>query len=181
MTLAGVPEQPTPSRLVVKFFPKRRKKFVRRGSIRKFHATSSRRTMRHVAILRSRTNSVTALATNKQTARALRLHSLWQVRSVRAMLAAERAISAWSPQISARNRRKHYPRVGGVPLPRKRLTFRARRMRRVENAQRLRRGVPQRRYTDHTRARLQYYFGSVGSAGYLRARRVHRTPSNHSR
>jgi len=97
------------------------------------------------------------------------------------MLKSERQLSAWSPQISARNRRKHYPRVGSVPLPRRRLTFRAKRIRNTDNAARLRRGVPQLRYTDHTRVKLQYFFGSVGSTGYKRLRRVHRLPSDHSR
>jgi len=97
------------------------------------------------------------------------------------MLKNERGLSAWSPQISARNRRKHYPRVGAVSSPRRRLTFRARRIRNTDNAARLRRGIPQRRYTDHMRVKLQYLFGSVGSVGYTRLRRVHRAHSEHNR
>lgn len=83
--------------------------------------------------------------------------------------------------MSARNRRKHYPRVGVVSAPRRRLTFRARRIRNTDNAARLRRGIPQIRYTDHTRVKLQYFFGSVGSVGYTRLRRVHRAHSEHNR
>jgi len=136
--------------------------------------------MRHGSPLHSRLNSVTALAVVKQPIPTLKLHSLWQARSVRSMLVTERKLSAWSPQISGRNRRKHYPRVNGIPLPRKYLTFKARRDRRVANAKRLRRCIPQIRYTDHGRVKLQYALGSVGAA-YLRYRRIYRGHTDHTR
>ncbi len=97
------------------------------------------------------------------------------------MLVAERRLSAWSPRVSGRNLRRHYPRVDGLPLPRRYLTFKARRERRAANSWRLRRGIPQRRYTDHSRVKLQYATGSVGAAGYLRYRRVYRGHSDHIR
>jgi hypothetical protein len=97
------------------------------------------------------------------------------------MLAAERIASAWSPQLSTRNRRQHYPRVNGVPLARRRLGFKAKRERRLANAKRLERGIPQIRYTDYTPVKLQYFYGSAASAGYVRFRRVHRMHSDHSR
>jgi len=97
------------------------------------------------------------------------------------MAAAERAISAWSPQLSVRNRRAHFPRVQGVPVRRRTLSFTAKRARRNSNARRLARNIPQRRYTDYAPIKLQYYYGSVGSAGYVRFRRVHRPHSRHNR
>ena len=69
----------------------------------------------------------------------------------------------------------------GFFFARRYLTFKARRERRAANARRLRRGIPQRRYTDHSRVKLQYATGSVGAAGYLRYRRVYRGRSDHNR
>lgn len=83
--------------------------------------------------------------------------------------------------MSARNRRAHYPRVDGLLPPRRLISERTARERRANNAKRLRRGIPERRYTDHTRVKLQYFYGSVGSTGYARFRRVHRMHSEHSR
>lgn len=80
-----------------------------------------------------------------------------------------------------RNRRAHSPRVRGVPVRRKTLSFTAKRVRRNFNAKLLARNIPQRRYTDYTPIKLQYYYGSVGSTGYVRFRRVHRSHSKHSR
>ncbi len=80
-----------------------------------------------------------------------------------------------------RNRRAHSPRVNGVPRPRRWLGFTAKRERRNFNAKLLARNIPQRRYTDYTAIKLQYYYGSVSSVGYTRFRRVHRLHSDHSR
>lgn len=97
------------------------------------------------------------------------------------MSAVERQLSAWSPQLSTRNRRQHAPRVSGIPIARRYLGFKAKRERRLANARRLARGVPQIRYTDYMPVKLQYFYGSAASAGYTRFRRVHRMHSDHAR
>jgi ribosomal protein S4 len=168
-------------RRLVKFSSARKRKQSKKVWRLQPHLTAQRPTLRQVTSRQSRTNHVTALLLETQSVYQAKVQSLTQVRSVQAMLAAERGFSAWAPQLSARSRRKHYPRVEGIPLSRKRLSFGARRNRNIDNAARLRRGVPQRRYTDHTRVRLQYYYGSVGTAGYPRFRRVYRAHSDHSR
>jgi hypothetical protein len=80
-----------------------------------------------------------------------------------------------------KTRRAHYPRVGSVPVARRWLSFKAKRDRRTFNAKLLARNIPQRRYIDYAPIKLQYYFGSIGSSGYSRFRRVHRTKSAHNR
>jgi hypothetical protein len=173
-------KQKLPATTVVKFLP--------RGLQRKAHkayavmpdANTSRRTIRHRTPRLTRLGKVTRFEENRRV-NGKKVLGFWQTRSARAMLAAERGLSAWSPQLSTRNRRQHYPRVNGVPLPRRRLGFKAKRERHLANVRRLARGVPQIRYVDYMPVKLQYFYGSVASAGYVRFRRVHRMHSEHSR
>jgi hypothetical protein len=83
--------------------------------------------------------------------------------------------------MSTRSRRRHFPRVNGIPTRRRRLSFKARRDRRQDNIRRLQRGIPQIRYTNYAPIKLQFFYGSVGTAGYVRYRRVHRMHSSDSR
>jgi len=54
-------------------------------------------------------------------------------------------------------------------------------MRRQLNAKLLERNIPQKRYIDYVPTKLQFYYGSVGSTGYARLRRVYRPHSRERR
>jgi hypothetical protein len=97
------------------------------------------------------------------------------------MLTAERALSAWSPQLPTKARLQSHPRSGAIPKARKVFSFKAERNKRQQNAARLARGVAQLRYINYGSVKLQYFLGSVMSVGYARYRRVHRQHSIYSR
>jgi ribosomal protein S4 len=145
------------------------------------NATAPTRTARHLSPVLSRTFEATTLSRANKGPLGNRNAGLWQVRSVRRMLENERALSAWSPQMSVRNRRAHYPRVNATPTVRRWLSFKAKRDRRNFNAKLLARNIPQRRYIDYAPIKLQYYYGSISSSGYSRLRRIYRPHSKHNR
>lgn len=118
---------------------------------------------------------------SKSAAAGSRVTSLWYSRSAREMLRKERALCAWTPQLSSRKRRWSYPRVNGVPLPRKRVSFKAERERIRQNANLLLRNLPQRKYVDYGATKLQFKLGSSGALGFKRIRRVHRAHTVYSR
>lgn len=117
-TLTGRPRPAVTSRRILHFLPRFRRKKAQQTHRAKAALGATRRTLRLYTPSLSRVNEVYHLAAAKRTV-PHKVRGLWQARSVRAMMAAERAISAWSPQLSTRNRRQHYPRVNGVPLARR--------------------------------------------------------------
>jgi hypothetical protein len=173
--------QPFATRAGVTRFSIRSKNRAVKVSGRRPVARSIRRTRRYLTPTAARSSEVNSLHTRPAPHAALKAQGVWHARSVRGMLHAERRLSAWAPQMSTRNRRRHFPRVNGIPTRRRRLSFRARRDRRLDNFRRLQRGVPQIRYINYAPRKLQYYYGSVASAGYVRFRRVHRMHSKFSR
>jgi hypothetical protein len=169
------------ARAVLRFTRRRKGKKALKRYSNVASSVSVRRIARQVTPTFSRTSVVHRLSVHRGATSQQRVGGLWHARSARAVSSAERAISAWSPQLSTRNRRHHYPRVNGLPLPRRWLGFKAKRERRLANARRLERGIPQIRYTDYMPIKLQYFYGSAASAGYARFRRVHRMHSADSR
>ena len=83
--------------------------------------------------------------------------------------------------MASRTRRWSYPRVNGIPRPRKRVSFKAERERLRHNANLLFRNLPQKKYIDYGPAKLQYHLGSIRASGVTRIRRVHRLHTTFSR
>lgn len=81
----------------------------------------------------------------------------------------------------SRARRRNYPRMVGVALPRKRRSFRAARARRNLNIRLSMRNLPQRRKFDYGHIKFQYLLGSNSGGGYLRLRRVYRPHTRYTR
>ena len=102
---------------ILRIIPRIRLKRARKVFLPRSVVSLPKRTLQDFRPQLSRISAVTTLTAPRQETLAKKVRGLWQARSVRAMLSAERSMSAWSPQISARTRRKHYPRVDGVPLP----------------------------------------------------------------
>lgn len=141
----------------------------------------SRRTTLFATGMRCQSDERTLVQDEQLPPAQARQRALRHAQSVAAMLAAERSLLAWAPQLKVKTRRANYPRRSGRPVARRWLTFNEKRMRRQLNAKLLDRSIPQRRYVDYVPTKLQFYYGSVGGRGYTRVRRSYRAHTDERR